>query len=54
MAKNKERDSAERMERRQANLAKHARQDRIWTIVMLVIAVAFFVTVIAIQVSHHL
>ncbi len=47
-------DSAARMERRKANLAKRERKDRIWTIVMIVIAVAFFITVIAIQVSHHL
>ncbi len=47
-------DSAARMERRKANLAKRERKDRIWTIIMIVIAVAFFITVIAIQVSHHL
>jgi len=47
-------DSAARMERRKANIARRERKDRIWTIVMVVITVAFFVTVIAIQVSHHL
>jgi hypothetical protein len=46
--------SAAQLERRKANLARRERRDRIWNIVMLVIAVAFFVTFIAIQISHHL
>ena len=46
--------TAAQLERRKANLARRERRDRIWTIILIVIAVAFFVTVIAIQISHHL
>jgi len=54
MSKRDKSISAARLERRQANMARREQKDRIWTIVLLVIAVAFIVTVIAIQVSHHL
>jgi type IV secretory pathway component VirB8 len=47
-------DSASQIERRKANLAQRERKDRIWTIVIIVIGVALFVTIIAIQISHHL
>jgi len=46
--------SAVQLERRQANKSRRERKDWIWTIILLVSAVAFIVTVIAIQVSHHL
>ncbi len=46
--------SAAQLERRKANLARRQRRDRIWNIVLLVIAILFVVTVLAIQVSHHL
>ncbi|MGE5122938.1 MAG: hypothetical protein ACM3H7_00350 [Acidobacteriaceae bacterium] len=46
--------SAAQLERRKANIARRARRDRVWNIVLLVIAILFVMTVIAIQVSHHL
>ena len=54
MSNKHEHESAIQIEHRKARMARRERKDRIWTIVMLVIAVAFFVTFIAIQVSHHL
>jgi len=54
MSKRDKSISAAQLEHRQANMARHERKDRIWTIVLLVIAVAFIITVIAVQISHHL
>lgn len=54
MSKSNKSITAATLERQQANKARRERNDRIWTIVMLVIAAAFIITIIAIQISHHL
>ncbi len=46
--------SAAQLERRKANIARRERAERIWNIVLLIIAVALVIAVIAIQVSHHI
>ncbi len=46
--------SADRLERRKENLARRERRERIWNIVLLVIAGLIVLAVIAIQLSHHL
>lgn len=53
MSKSNKSISVAQLERRQANKARRERSDRIWTIILIVIAAAFIVTFIAIQISHH-
>jgi hypothetical protein len=46
--------SAVQVERQKAKTARRERNDRIWNIIMIMIAVAFIITILAIQTSHHL
>jgi type IV secretory pathway component VirB8 len=54
MSKSNKSISAAQLERQQVNKSRHERNDRIWNIIMIVIAVAFIITILAIQASHHL
>jgi uncharacterized integral membrane protein len=54
MTTKREHYTAAQLERQKAKTARRERNDRIWTIIMVVIALLFIVTILAIQASHHL
>ncbi len=46
--------SAAQLQRRKERIARRELRDRIWNIVLLVIAAIIMLTIIAIQLSHHI
>ncbi len=46
--------SASQIERQKEKLARRERREKTWNIVILVIAIIFILTVLAIQISHHI
>ncbi len=54
MSKSHQPMTAAQLERRQAAQERRQSRDRIWTIVMIAVAVGLIGLMLAIQISHHL